>query len=102
MFASSALDHSHAPTPYDGFGWTALPGPTSDAPNSAPVMAETTCSGLASRTSKAATRRPKRRTMMRSATSKTSAKLWLITTTPRAALAQSPDQILDLPGLLDS
>ena len=46
--------------------------------------------------------RPSRSTMIRSATSKTSARLWLITTTPEAALAQALDQVEHLRGLGDA
>src|SRR5690606_16103637 len=49
----------------------------------APVMAATTACGVTAFFSKLATRRPSRSTTMRSATSNTSARLWLITTTPR-------------------
>src|SRR5690606_35336328 len=57
-------------------------GPLPCCPIPAPVIAATTCSGVTSRRAKVATRRPRRSTMMRSATSKTSARLWLTTTTP--------------------
>ena len=48
-----------------------------------------------------ATRRPSRSTTIRSATSNTSARLWLITTTP-SLLAQPPDQVEHLRGLGDA
>src|SRR5262249_10188710 len=56
---------------------------SASSPNSAPVIAATTCSRFTLRTSRLATRRPRYRTTMRSQTSNTSARLWLMTTTPR-------------------
>src|SRR6185312_6574479 len=48
-----------------------------------PVIAATTCSSVTSVELKSPAERPRRRTTIRSQTSKTSARLWLITTTPR-------------------
>ena len=52
-------------------------------PCPSPVIAETTCSSVVCSALKSPAGRPRRRTKMRSATSKTSTRLWLITTTPR-------------------
>src|SRR6202012_669911 len=48
-----------------------------------PVIAATTCSSVTSVEVKSPDGRPRRSTKMRSQTSKTSARLWLMTTTPR-------------------
>ena len=47
-----------------------------------PVIAETTCSSVVASALKSPAGRPRRSTKIRSATSKTSTRLWLITTTP--------------------
>src|SRR3984885_11961664 len=47
-----------------------------------PVIAETTCSSVVDSAANSPAARPSRRTKIRSATSKTSTRLWLITTTP--------------------
>ena len=55
---------------------------SSSSSEPSPVIAETTCSSVVASALKSPAGRPSRKTKIRSATSKTSTRLWLITTTP--------------------
>ena len=68
----------------------------------APVIAPTTSSCVVSLVLSVATRRPRRSTMMRSATSKTSTMLWLIRTTPSPRSRRRQNQVEHLPRLRDA